>query len=149
MMLSPSDRLPGSSHPESRMSKPAKADKEAAASHETNVSFEQALKRLEELVRQLEQGNVPLEQSLAAYAEAVKLLQTCQKKLDAAETQIEVLSGVNAQGQPTAVPLGGHAELSLDEKREARSARRSAEPPGRTGRAPRRGSDVDEPEALF
>ena len=131
------------------MSKPAKPEKDAGANPENTVNFEQALKRLEELVRHLEQGNVPLEQSLSEYAEAVKLLQLCQKKLDAAQTQIEVLSGVDSAGQPTGVPLSSTADLSLEEKREARSARRSADPAGRGGRSVRRTSDVDEPETLF
>ncbi len=60
--------------------------------------FEEALKRLEELVRRLEQGNVPLEQSLTEYAEAVELLRICQGKLDSAQSRIEVLSGFNADG---------------------------------------------------
>lgn len=110
-------------------------------------SFESALKRLEELVRRLEQGNAPLEQSLKEYAEAVELLRVCQGKLDAAQCQIELLSGFDVHGQPVVRPLAADAEMTLDEKREARSARRSAD--GGPARQVRRHADVDESGQLF
>ncbi|MCC6508531.1 MAG: exodeoxyribonuclease VII small subunit [Pirellulaceae bacterium] len=128
----------------------AKADPENAdATVAPTWSFEQALKRLEELVRRLEQGNVPLEQSLTEYAEAVELLRVCQGKLDAAQSRIEVLSGFDANGEPLVRPLGGDADMSLEEKRDARSSRRSADATGGAGRGSRKLSDVDETGQLF
>jgi exodeoxyribonuclease VII small subunit len=112
----------------------------------TEWSFEQALKRLEELVRRLEQGNAPLEQSLTEYAEAVELLRVCQGKLDDAQGRIEVLSGFDSNGQPIVRPLSSEASTTLEEKRSARSSRRSANP---EPRGARRTSDVDEPGQLF
>ncbi len=110
-------------------------------------SFEQALKRLEELVRRLEQGNVPLEQSLTEYAEAVELLRVCQGKLDSAQARIEVLSGFNAEGQPITRPLEVDEDMSLEDKQAARSQRRSAE--SRAAKPARRRSDMDESGQLF
>lgn len=111
--------------------------------------FEEALKRLEELVRRLEQGNVPLEQSLAEYAEAVELLRQCQGKLDSAQSRIEVLSGFNANGDPIVHPLNTAEDETLEEKREARSARRSAHGGNSSSRAARPRPDMDETGQLF
>ena len=109
-------------------------------------SFEQALKRLEELVRRLEQGNAPLEQSLTEYAEAVELLRICQGKLDDAQGRIEVLSGFDAEGEPIVRPLSSEVPMTLEEKRTARSSRRSANADGRSAR---KLPDVDESGQLF
>ena len=111
--------------------------------------FEDALKRLEELVRRLEQGNVPLEQSLTEYAEAVELLRICQGKLDSAQSRIEILSGFNAKGEPIVRPLASGEDQTLEEKRDARSSRRSAHGSNGTTRSPNRQSDVDETGQLF
>lgn len=112
-------------------------------------SFEQALKRLEELVRRLEQGNVPLEQSLTEYAEAVELLRVCQVKLDTAQSRIEVLSGFDVHGEPVVRPLSSEPEMSLEQKRDARSSRRSADASGAAQRSGRKAPDVDETGQLF
>jgi exodeoxyribonuclease VII small subunit len=55
------------------------------------LSFEAALKRLEEVVARLEQGEIALEEMLALFEEGVKLSRFCRKKLDEAEKKIEVL----------------------------------------------------------
>lgn len=44
--------------------------------------------RLEEIVKQLEQGNVPLEESLKLFQEGTKLIQSCTKQLDKAELEV-------------------------------------------------------------
>ena len=129
------------------MSQSGNSEKPAASAQPTaEWSFEQALKRLEELVRRLEQGNAPLEQSLTEYAEAVELLRVCQGKLDDAQGRIEVLSGFNANGEPIVRPLSSEAPMTLEQKRSARSSRRSASGDARgTGKL----SDVDESGQLF
>ncbi len=53
--------------------------------------FESALKELEALVLDMENGDLSLEDSLAAYKRGIALSAFCQKKLDAAEQQIKVL----------------------------------------------------------
>ena len=55
--------------------------------------FETALAQLEALVGQMENGSLPLDQSLAAYEKGVDLAKICQKLLDAAEQQVKVLQG--------------------------------------------------------
>lgn len=53
-----------------------------------NVSFEESMKLLEQIVRELESGNLSLEQSLTKYAEGVQLAKTCRDLLQNAEDLI-------------------------------------------------------------
>ena len=55
-------------------------------------NFEQALAELETIVAQMEAGQLPLEQSLAAYKRGGELLQYCQQKLGEVEQQIRILN---------------------------------------------------------
>ncbi len=59
---------------------------------EKKLSFEEAMKRLEEVVRQLETGNAPLSDSLALFEEGVALVRRCNDELTAAEKKIKDLS---------------------------------------------------------
>jgi exodeoxyribonuclease VII small subunit len=54
-------------------------------------TFEEALRRLEEIVAQLEGNRLALEQSLELFEEGVKLVRWCTNRLDAAERRIEIL----------------------------------------------------------
>lgn len=56
-----------------------------------NISFEQALERLEHVVAQLESGDVPLEQAIELYQEGMKLSSICSSKLQQVESKIEML----------------------------------------------------------
>lgn len=57
-----------------------------------NMKFEEALKRLEEIVRTLEGGESPLDASLELYEEAVALVKVCNSRLDAAEQKVTMLN---------------------------------------------------------
>jgi len=54
-------------------------------------NFEEALKRLEEIVGELEQGEIPLEETLSLFEEGVNLSRFCRKKLDEAEKRVDLL----------------------------------------------------------
>ncbi len=54
-------------------------------------SFEAQLATLERIVRELERGDLPLEQSLDLFEQGVKLSRECQERLNEAERRIEVL----------------------------------------------------------
>jgi len=58
---------------------------------ESPVSFESALAELEEIVAAMESGQLPLQQSLAAYKRGAELLAYCQAALKDAEQQVLVL----------------------------------------------------------
>ncbi len=66
--------------------------------------FEAALERLEEIVKELEAGDLPLEQSLKLFEEGIKLSRLCNKRLEDAERRVEVLLKDNA-GNITARPF--------------------------------------------
>ena len=53
------------------------------------LSFEQALKRLEEIVRKLESGEASLDESIELYGEGDRLKQQCETRLQAAQAKIE------------------------------------------------------------
>lgn len=53
--------------------------------------FETSLKKLEEVVRKLEEGDLPLEDSLKAFEEGVKHASFCSRKLNEAEKRVELL----------------------------------------------------------
>lgn len=53
-----------------------------------DISFEQALKRLEEIVEILESGNIPLEEAITIYQEGVDLRKLCSAKLEEAEGKV-------------------------------------------------------------
>ena len=64
---------------------------------EEPLNFESALAELETIVANMEAGQLPLEQSLAAYQRGAQLLQFCQAKLQEAQQQIRVLEANSLQ----------------------------------------------------
>jgi len=53
--------------------------------------FEDALNKLEKIVSKLEEGDIPLEESLKLYEEGIRLSRFCNQKLDEAEKRVEIL----------------------------------------------------------
>jgi exodeoxyribonuclease VII small subunit len=62
------------------------------------IDFESAMRDLEALVEQLEQGDLPLEESLAAFERGVMLTRSCQTALTEAEQKVEIL--LKKAGEP-------------------------------------------------
>lgn len=63
------------------------------------MSFEENMQRLEQIVRAMERGDVPLEESLKLFREGTELVQNCGKLLDEAELQVrKIVTG--ADGTP-------------------------------------------------
>ena len=67
-----------------------------------DLPFEKALEELEALVARMEDGKLPLEESLAAYQRGAALLRHCEGKLSAAQARIAVLEGDVLKDLPTA-----------------------------------------------
>ena len=59
---------------------------------EQKMTFESAMQRLDAIVRMLEQGDAPLEQSLTLFEEGANLLKLCNGMLDNAEQKIKILA---------------------------------------------------------
>jgi exodeoxyribonuclease VII small subunit len=65
----------------------------AAASADVAASYEAALEELEQLVSQLDAGQLPLDQLLTRYQRGAELLAYCRSRLEAVENQIQLLEG--------------------------------------------------------
>jgi exodeoxyribonuclease VII small subunit len=78
--------------------RPTRAASRAAATTEAAVSYEAALEELEQLVAQLDAGQLPLDQLLTRYQRGAELLAFCRARLDAVENQIKVLE--NGEAKP-------------------------------------------------
>jgi len=63
----------------------------AAGKSQDPASFESALNELEKIVTSMEAGQMPLEQSLAAYKRGAELLKFCQAALQDAQQQVKIL----------------------------------------------------------
>ena len=63
------------------------------------ITFEESMGRLEQIVRAMEQGNVPLEESLKLFQEGTELVRSCGKLLDEAELQVKKVM-TDADGSP-------------------------------------------------
>lgn len=75
-----------------------------------NLTFEQALKRLEEIVETLEAGNISLEESLAIYQEGISLRKLCSGILEEAEGKVMTIMNKEE---------GTMVEFNIKEAREA------------------------------
>jgi exodeoxyribonuclease VII small subunit len=108
-------------------------------------TFEEALARLELIVRDLEEGNVGLADGLKRYEEGVALLRRCYQLLEGAQRRIELLNRVGPDGQEECEPFEDDS-TTLAQKAAARARRRSR--PAASDASP--GEDeIDGPGRLF
>ncbi len=91
-------------------------------------SFEAGLGQAQQIVRQLESGELSLEESLAAYELGVRRVRQCQEFLSDFQRRIQLLTGFDAQGNPVTETFD-EQEMTLDEKQQARSRRRGVGKP--------------------
>lgn len=68
--------------------------------NKNNATFEENMQRLEQIVRSMERGDVPLEESLKLFQEGTKLVSACGKLLDEADLQVKKVVA-DASGAPT------------------------------------------------
>ena len=71
------------------------------------LSFEAALKRLEEIVRKLESGEASLDESIELYGEGDRLKQQCEARLQAAQARIEKIQFARDGSPSGTVPFDG------------------------------------------
>ena len=71
-----------------------------SASPPETLNFEQALEELESLVARMEEGKLPLEESLAAYQRGAELVKFCESRLTEAQARIAVLEGDQLRDLP-------------------------------------------------
>lgn len=73
------------------------------------LKFEQAMERLEKMIQKLEEGDLPLEESLKGYEEGIELVRFCEQKLAEAEGKIEILMK-DRTGKKTTRPFSAEEE---------------------------------------
>lgn len=115
----------------------------ATAPSDAGPNFEQSLSELEQIVHDLEEGQLGLNEALARYEQGVKLLRHCHGLLEGAQRRVEILTGVDPQGNPITQPFAHVASLVRDAQQYAESPSQ----PDASGRAdPLAGSasDMDE-----
>ena len=92
--------------------KPRPADAPEPGVKAAALDFEKSLARLEEVVKRLEQPNLPLTEAMKLFEEGLQLAQQCQKQLQEAEGRVEILLK-SADGKLAAEPFrpkGGDEE---------------------------------------
>jgi len=70
-------------------------------------SFEEATRRLSQIVSELEGGDLPLDRSLALFEEGVRLARAAEERLDRAERRVEELLGIDEHGKPVVKEFEG------------------------------------------
>jgi exodeoxyribonuclease VII small subunit len=83
-------------------------------------TFEQALADLERIVRELEDGKIGLEESLARYEQGVGLLKRCYGQLRQAEQKIVELTGQDGDGNPLTKPFDHSASIGSEKEPKKR-----------------------------
>jgi exodeoxyribonuclease VII small subunit len=111
--------------------------------------FEDSLAELELIVGQLESGNLSLADALARYEQGVKHLSSCQRMLERAERRIELLSGIDANGNPITRPFDDTEAATLEEKAQTRGQRRTSDAKRPTGKISLVDENMDDLPRLF
>jgi exodeoxyribonuclease VII small subunit len=81
---------------------------------ETEIRFEAAVSRLEEIVESLELGEPDLAAALAKYETGVRLLTQCYGLLERADRAVALLAGVDEQGKPLTAPFDATATIERE-----------------------------------
>lgn len=112
-----------------------------AKSKVREASFESSLASLEQIVHQLESGDLPLERALELFEEGVRLARRCQDQLSDVEQRVEIL--LRERGELKTASFEMPRETEKTEKTEKRA---EAEPPEIEDSAPEadEGDDLDE-----
>jgi len=76
--------------------------------------FEASIARLAEIVEQLEEGELPLEESLTLFEEGIGLARASQRTLDEAEKRVEQLLGFDSEGEPITEELDVEDDVEQD-----------------------------------
>jgi exodeoxyribonuclease VII small subunit len=97
-----------------------------AAPHPQELSFEDAMSRLDEIVGAMETDRMPLEEMIRSYEEGIGLLKNCRQRLDGARRRVEIISADLESGKASTSAFDADA---AEEEDDAPSSRQS--PPKR------------------
>lgn len=93
-------------------------------------TFEETFAKLSEIVAQLEEGNLPLADALAKYEQGIAAFRQCRATLEQAERRLELLTGVDAAGNPITRPFesdSSEGEEQTSPRRKRKTAKKDAE----------------------
>jgi exodeoxyribonuclease VII small subunit len=111
----------------SKQSAPAAgARSEDGLGEASNLSFESALERLEDVVDRLEGGDLELEGALASFEEGVALTRRCAEQLDTAERRVEVLMKQGAKW--VSKPFDAVADDQADDQSRSQAGSQADDP---------------------
>jgi exodeoxyribonuclease VII small subunit len=100
-------------------------------------TFEAGLAELQTLVRELEEGSLGLDESIARFERGISILRRCYQALELAEQKIELLTGFDRDGNPVTAPFDGTATLDaanrVPAKRPPKTVDKMAEPDAQAG----------------
>lgn len=97
-----------------------------SATPPSQLSFEQAMERLDEIVARMEVEKLPLEEMVASYEEGMQLLQSCRQRIEAARRRVELINAGNGE---TASLTPFDPEATLAEEAPKTPARRKTAKP--------------------
>lgn len=91
-----------------------------------DMKFEEALKKLEKIVNDLEDGNLSLDDSMEKYGEGIRLAKMCAKKLEVAKKKVEIL----LKSEDGSVELKEFDEKKAEEEAKPETKKRKAREEG-------------------
>jgi exodeoxyribonuclease VII small subunit len=93
-----------------------------------NMPFDKALARLEEIVGEMENNNLPLEKAMEAYEEGVYLVKHCRDKITEAEAKVEMLERDNSKSAQGNDSTGRGGKNSRVKKKQVEISEENDEP---------------------
>jgi len=116
---------------------------------EEEITFEEAIQSLEQIVKDMESERLPLDQLVQRYETGSRLLRTCEKRIREAEQRIEVIAA--GESGPELTPFEGEARETTKappkkQRADARGRSESQEQEGQEEPGDRSGEDDDDEE---
>ena len=102
----------------------AKKRKKSDSSSEDQPSFEESLEELQEIVQELEEGQIGLQESIERFERGMSLFKQCYQVLENAEQKIELLTGFDSEGNPELEEFDSTS--TMDNKKEKAGRRKRA-----------------------
>ena len=100
----------------------ARSNQQNAESTSPELSFEQALTELQQIVDDLEAGQLGLDESMQRFEQGIALLRNCYGTLEKAEQKIEILTGTDESGRPLTEPF--EATSTIQQKQTSAGRRK-------------------------
>ena len=133
------------------MAKKIKSKQVKTPTEKTNETFEVSMEKLDAIVRELEGGNLGLTDSLEKYEQGVRHLKQCYRMLEQAERKVQLLTGVDREGNPVTVDFDDQATTQPNVGRDsADNAKRPRKrPQNMDDRSDSSSDDIDDSDRLF